>query len=72
MKVAGEQHFVDVVACAVVEFKHVEGSRLEIMKIGFDLEALQDALLHKMYVPDLIPGRTDREKERSKKYSIHF
>lgn len=37
VKVAGEQHVVDVVAGAVVEFPHVEGSRLEIMEIGFHL-----------------------------------
>lgn len=72
MKVAGEQHVADVVTGAVVEFTHVEGSRLEIMEVSFDLQALQNALLHKMHVPDLIPGKTDRQKERSKKYFTHF
>lgn len=62
VKVAGEEHVVDVVAGAVVEFPHVEGSRLEVVEISFDLEALQNALLHEVYVPDLIPGQTDGQK----------
>ncbi len=72
MKVAGEQHVVDVMAGAVVEFPHVEGSWLEIMEIGFHLQALQDTLLHKMYVPDLIPGKMGRQKDTSKTYSFDF
>jgi len=61
VEAAGQQHVADVVAGSVVELPHVEGSRLEIVKVGFDLEALQDALLHEVYVSDLVPGReTDR------------
>lgn len=61
MKVAGEEHVVDVVAGAVVELPHVKGSWLEIVEISFYLQALQDALLHEMYVPDLVPEKkTDR------------
>lgn len=37
VEVAGEEHVVDVVPGAVVEFPHVEGSWLEIVEIGFDL-----------------------------------
>lgn len=37
VKVAGEQHVVDVVAGAVVEFPHVERSWFEIVEIGFHL-----------------------------------
>ena len=57
MEVAGEQHLVDVMTGAVVKFPHVEGSRLEIVEVGFDLQALQDALLHEVNVPDLIPAQ---------------
>lgn len=35
VKVAGEQHVTDVVTGAVIEFPHVEWSRLEIMEISF-------------------------------------
>lgn len=65
VEVAGEEHVVDVVPGAVVEFPHVEGSWLEIVEIGFDLQALQNALLHEMYVPDLVPGKkTPRQTEK--------
>lgn len=37
VKVAGEEHVIDVVARAVVEFPHIEGPRLEIVEIGFHL-----------------------------------
>lgn len=56
MEMAGQQHVVNVMAGAVVEFPHVKRSRLEIVKVSFELQALQHALLHKVYVPDLIPG----------------
>lgn len=56
VEVAGQQHVVDVVAGAVVELPHVKGSRLEVVEIRFDLKALQNALLHQMYVPDLVPA----------------
>lgn len=59
LEVAGQQHVVDVVAGAVVELPHVEGSRLEVMEIRFHFEALQNALLHQMYVPDLVPDGKD-------------
>lgn len=72
MKAAGEHHVLDIVAGAVVEFTHVEGSRLKMKEIGFGLQALQDTLLHEMYVPDFIPGKIDRQTERSKKYFTHF
>lgn len=61
VEVAGEKHLVDVVASAVVELQHVEGSWLEIVKVGFDLQALQDTFLHKMQVFDLIPAQTDKQ-----------
>lgn len=57
LEVAGQQHFVDVVAGAIVELPHVERPRLEVVEIGFDLQALQDALLHEVHVPDLVPVR---------------
>lgn len=56
VKVAGQQHVFDVVAGAVVELPHVKGPRLEIVEVRFHFEALQDALLHQVYVPDLIPA----------------
>lgn len=40
VEVAGQQHVVDVVSGAVVEFPHVERSRLKIVEVGFDLQAL--------------------------------
>lgn len=63
MEVAGEQHVVDVVTGAVVKLPHVEGSRLEIVEVSFDFQALQDALFHQVNVPDLIPAQTNRKKK---------
>lgn len=63
VEVAGEQHVFDIVAGAVVEFPHVEGSRLKVAEVSFDLEALQNALLHEVRVSDLIPLNTDRGGE---------
>lgn len=37
MKMAGQEHVVDVVTGAVIELPHVERSRLKIMEIGFHL-----------------------------------
>lgn len=59
VEVAGQQHVVDVVAGAVVELPHVKGSRLEVVEIRFHFKALQNALLHQMYVPDLVPDGKD-------------
>lgn len=56
VEVAGQQHVLDVVASAVVELPHVEGSRLEIVEVRLHFEALQNALLHQVYVPDLVPA----------------
>lgn len=56
VEVAGQQHVLDVVAGAVVELPHVKGSRLEIVEVRFHFEALQNALLHQVDVPDLVPG----------------
>lgn len=56
LEVAGQQHFVDVVAGAIVKLPHVERPRLEVMEIRLDLQALQDALLHEVHVPDLVPA----------------
>lgn len=56
LEVAGQQHLVDVMASAVVKLPHVEGTWLEVMEISLHLQALQDALLHQVHVPDLIPG----------------
>ena len=39
-EVAGEQHVADVVARAVVELPHVEGPRLEVVEVRFELEGL--------------------------------
>lgn len=72
VEVAGEQHVVDVVTGAVVELQHVEGSRLEIVEVGFDLQALQDILFHEMHVPDLIPGWKGTENEEPEKCFTHF
>lgn len=55
VEVAGQQHVADVVARAVVELPHVKGSRLVIVEIRFHFQALQNVLLHQMYVPDLVP-----------------
>lgn len=55
VEVAGQQHVGDVVAGAVVELPHVKGSRLEIVEIRFHFKALQNALLHHVDVPDLVP-----------------
>lgn len=63
VEVAGEQHVTDIVAGAVVEFPHVEGSRFKVVEVGFDLETLQNALLHQVHVSDLIPLKSDREGE---------
>lgn len=65
MEVAGQQHVADVVPGAVVELAHVEGARLEVVEVGFHLQALQNSLLHKVYVPDLIPGDGDREGQET-------
>lgn len=62
MEVAGEQHVVDVVTRAVVKFPHVERSRFEVVEVGFDLQTLQDALLHQVNVPDLVPAQTERRR----------
>lgn len=59
VEVAGQQHVVDVVAGAVVELPHVEGSRLEVVEIRFHFKALQNALLHQVYVLDLVPDGED-------------
>lgn len=56
VEVAGQQHVLDVVASTVVELSHVKGSRLEIVEVRFHFEALQNALLHQVYVPDLVSG----------------
>lgn len=56
VEVAGQQHVLDVVAGAVVELPHVKRSRLEIVEVRFHFEALQNALLHQVDVPDLVPG----------------
>lgn len=65
---AGQQHFIDVVAGALVKLPHVERPRLEVMEISFDLQALQDALLHEVHVPDLVPGLKTRKKGTNTKY----
>ena len=58
--VAGEQHFLDVVARAVVELTHVEGARLEAVEVCLHLQCLQDVLLHQVSVTDLVPeGHND-------------
>lgn len=59
VEVAGQQHVVDVVAGAVVELPHVKGSRLEVVEIRFHFQALQNALLHQVDVPDLVPDGED-------------
>lgn len=61
VEMAGKQHVLDVVTCAVIEFPHVEGSWLEVVEVSFDFQALHDTFLHEMYVPDLIPGKTDQQ-----------
>lgn len=71
MEVAGQQHVIDVVTCAVVKFPHVEGSWLEIVEVSFDLQTLKNTLLHKMNVPDLIPGQTERKKKRVQRNILH-
>lgn len=63
LEVAGEQHVIDVVACTVIKLPHVKGSWLEIVEVSFDLQALHNALLHKVNVPDLISGKTARRRE---------
>lgn len=60
VKVAGQQHLLDVVTGAVVELSHVKGPRLEIVEVRFHFEALQNALLHQVYVPDLVPDAGKR------------
>lgn len=73
VEVAGQQHVIDVVTCAVVKFPHVEGSRLEIVEVSFDLQTLKNTLLHKMNVPDLISGQTERKREvKETSYTVHF
>lgn len=52
---AGQKHVLDVVACPVVEFAHVEGPWLIVVKVGPFLQDLQDIFLHQVWVPDLIP-----------------
>lgn len=60
VEVAGQQHVVNVVTGTVVEFQHVKRSRLEILEVSFQLQAFQNALLHEMYVPNLIPRETEK------------
>ena len=47
-EVAGEQHVADVVARTVVELPHVEGPRLEVVEVRFELQGLQNILLHQV------------------------
>lgn len=62
VEVAGQQHVFDVVTRAVVKLPHVEGTWFEVVEVGFDLQALQHALLHEVDVPDLMPDRREEKK----------
>lgn len=53
--VTGQQHFFDVVTRAVVELAHVKGPGLEAGEVRPFLQSLEDAVLHQVCVPDLIP-----------------
>lgn len=55
--VAGQQHVLDVVSRSIVELAHVEGPRFEGQEVSLDLQGLQNALLHQVSVPDLIPEK---------------
>lgn len=69
MEVAGEQHVLDVMTCAIIKFPHVEGSRLEVVEVGFDLQTLQNTLLHKVNVPDLISGQTHKTRSTNLEFA---
>lgn len=53
--VTGQQHVFDVVTRAVVELTHVKRTGLEGGEVRFFFQGHEDALLHQVCVPDLIP-----------------
>lgn len=62
--VAGQEHFLNVVARSIVELAHVEGTRLEAGEVRLIFQGHHDALLHHVCIPDLIPDKIRRFNQK--------